>query len=214
MPGEVIDRVHALAAQNPAGSELLFGWRNGTEIPGTPTDEDDLHNEDYDPADDDSDDDSSQAPGPPPVADEAASQQLHDRKTIKPRASEDMTRKEKRNALACLMFIKEKRSGTTKARGCADGRKQRLCKTKQETSSPTARTESLLLSCVIDAKEGWQVMTCDIPGAFMQVNVDEVVHVRLSGALATLLENVEVATVEFIRGHEMIDRSKKCMEKR
>jgi hypothetical protein len=68
MSGEVIDRVHALAARNPAGSELLFGWRNGTEIPDTPTDEDDLHDEDYDPADDDSDDDSSQAPGPPPVA--------------------------------------------------------------------------------------------------------------------------------------------------
>jgi hypothetical protein len=68
MPGEVIDRVHALAARNPAGSELLFGWRNGTEIPDTPTDEDDLHDEDCDPADDDSDDDSSQAPRPPPVA--------------------------------------------------------------------------------------------------------------------------------------------------
>jgi hypothetical protein len=68
MPGEVINRVHALAARNPAGSELLFGWRNGTEIPDTPTDEDDLHDEDYDPADDDSDDDSSQAPRPPPVA--------------------------------------------------------------------------------------------------------------------------------------------------
>jgi hypothetical protein len=80
--------------------------------------------------------------------------QLHDRKTIKPRASEDMTRKEKRDALAYLMVIKEKRSGTIKAGGCTDGKKQRLHKTKQETSSPTVRTESLLLSCVIDAKEG------------------------------------------------------------
>jgi hypothetical protein len=89
------------------------------------------------------------------------------------------------------MFVKEKRSGTTKARGCADGRKQRLCKTKQETRSPAVRTESLLLSCVIDAKEVRQVMTCDILGAFMQVDVDEVVHVRLSGALAALLEKVD-----------------------
>jgi hypothetical protein len=96
------------------------------------------------------------------------------------RFSKDLTRDEKGKALAYLMFIKEKRCGTIKARGCVvDGRKQRLYKTKEETSSPTVRTESLLLSCVIDAKERRQVITCDIPGAFMQVDMDEVVHVRL-----------------------------------
>ena len=116
--------------------------------------------------------------------------QLHDRKTIRPRMSKDLTGQEKRRALAYLMFIKEKRCGTIKARGCADGRKQRLYKTKEGTSSPTVRTESLLLSCVIDAKEKRQVMTCDVPGAFMQVDVDEVVHVRLVGALAELLTKV------------------------
>jgi hypothetical protein len=47
------------------------------------------------------------------------------------------------------------------------------------------------LSCVIDAKEQCQVMTCDVPGAFMQVNVDEVVHVRLVGPLAILLTKVD-----------------------
>jgi hypothetical protein len=89
------------------------------------------------------------------------------------------------------MFIKEKRCGTIKGRGCADGRKQRLYKTKEETSSPTVRTESLLLSCVIDSKEQRQVITCDVPGAFMQVDVDEVVHVRLAGPLAELLTKVD-----------------------
>jgi hypothetical protein len=119
--------------------------------------------------------------------------QLHDRKTIRPRASEDMMQKEKRDVLAHLMFIKEKWSGITKAYGCADGRKQRLYKTKQEMSSPAVQTESLLLSCAIDAKEKRQVMTCDIPGAFMQADVDEVVHVRLLGPLAALLEKVDPA---------------------
>jgi hypothetical protein len=89
------------------------------------------------------------------------------------------------------MFIKEKRCGTIKARGCADGRKQRLYNTKAETSSPTVRTESLLLSCVIDAKERRKVITCDVPGAFMQVDINEVVHVRLEGALAELLTKVD-----------------------
>jgi hypothetical protein len=394
MPGEVIERVHALAAQNPAGGALLFGWRDGTEVVDLPDDSDDLHDDDYDPggADDDvtlqydaSDDDASnassvpppaagvddiadddvppllpRAPGPPddsddedseddelpidlppllartvdsddedsdddepiepieadlendelpvdvePTADEepvpavtpeagvpattegvpattegvpaqtsteakmnqkygtrnreglrarkparsatrikepqtaahhalmsmihheltgmcgfsdlehvaltqynikrglerygqAASdavlkemKQLHDRKTIRPRFSKDLSLQERRDALAYLMFIKEKRCGTIKARGCADGRKQRVYKTKEETSSPTVRTESLMLSCVIDAKERRKVLTADVPGAFMQVDVDEVVHVRLVGPLAILLTKVD-----------------------
>jgi hypothetical protein len=117
--------------------------------------------------------------------------QLHDRKTIRPQASKDLTMKEKRKALTYLMFIKEKRCGTIKACGCADGRKQRLYKTKEDTSSPTVRTESLLLSCMIDAKEQRQVMTCDVPRTFMQVDVDEVVHVRLVGPLAILPTKVD-----------------------
>jgi hypothetical protein len=118
-------------------------------------------------------------------------QQLHDRQTIQPRHASELSLTEKRRALGYLMFLKEKRCGTIKGRGCADGRKQRLWKTKEETSSPTVRTESLLLSCVIDAKERRQVMSCDVPGAFMQVDVDEVVHVRLEGELAELLTKVD-----------------------
>jgi hypothetical protein len=94
-------------------------------------------------------------------------QQLHDRKTIRPRYAHELTMEEKRRALGYLMFLKEKRCGTIKGRGCAEGRKQRIYKTKEETSSPTVRTESLMLSCVIDTKEGRNVITADVPGAFM-----------------------------------------------
>ena len=48
-------------------------------------------------------------------------------------------------------------------------------------------TESVLLSCVIDAKERRDVATVDIPGAFMQGDQDETVHMRLEGTLAELL---------------------------
>ena len=110
--------------------------------------------------------------------------QLHDRKTIRPRHLADLTINEKRKALSYLMFIKEKRCGTIKGRGCADGRKQWIYKTKEETSSPTVRTESLFVSCTIDAKERRLVMTCDVvPGTFMKVDIDEIVHVRLTGPL-------------------------------
>jgi hypothetical protein len=51
--------------------------------------------------------------------------------------------------------------------------------------------ESLFLSCVIDAKEHRKVVTCDIPGAFMQANIHETVHIKLEGPLAQLLTKVD-----------------------
>ena len=68
------------------------------------------------------------------------------------------------------MFLKQKKSGEIKARGCADGRKQRGYVQKENSSSPTVSTEALLLSSVIDAKEGRDVAFVDIPGRFsMQI---------------------------------------------
>jgi hypothetical protein len=79
MPGEVIERVHVLSQRNPAGSDIVFGWRNGQAIDDELDDPDDLHDKDYVPGQDGSDDDTddnnsytdddaSQASVPPPVA--------------------------------------------------------------------------------------------------------------------------------------------------
>jgi hypothetical protein len=46
--------------------------------------------------------------------------QLHARKVLKP--TKNLNCKEQRDALQYLMFLKEKRNGIIKARGCADGR--------------------------------------------------------------------------------------------
>lgn len=66
------------------------------------------------------------------------------------------------------MFLKRKRTGKVKARGCADGRPQRGCITKEESSSPTASMHALMASCVMDSIEEQSVITCDMPGAFLQ----------------------------------------------
>ena len=63
----------------------------------------------------------------------------------------ELTREQKKRALKYLMFLKEKRCGCIKGCGCADGREQRLHKTKEDMSSPTVSIEVLLLSCMIDA---------------------------------------------------------------
>ena len=106
-------------------------------------------------------------------------QQLHQRKVGEPRDATKLSIKQKKNALGYLMFLKQKRTGQIKGRGCADGRKQRHNTPKDDASSPTVATESVLLSCVIDAKEQRDVATVDILGAFMQGDQDETVHMRL-----------------------------------
>ena len=45
----------------------------------------------------------------------------------------------------------------------------------------------MCLSCAINTKDDRDVETCDVPGAFMQENMDDMIHVRLTGPLATLL---------------------------
>jgi hypothetical protein len=62
------------------------------------------------------------------------------------------------------------------------GWKQQIYTTKK-ASSPTVAIESLLISCVNDSKQGKYVAIVDIPGAFIQVDMDE------GGAHATRRNN-------------------------
>ena len=41
--------------------------------------------------------------------------------------------------------------------------------------------------CLIIAKERRHVISTDIPGAFMQSDIDELIHVKLEGEIADLL---------------------------
>jgi hypothetical protein len=118
--------------------------------------------------------------------------QLHDRKVVEPKTFHDLSCKERQDSLRYLMFLKEKRCGLIKGRGCADGRKQRGYLTKQETSPPTVAIESVMLSCTIDAKERRDVATTvDIPGAFMQTDMEDTVHMVLEGTMAELLVKLD-----------------------
>ena len=113
--------------------------------------------------------------------------QLHMRDTFEPRHAKDLTEEEKEQALRSLMFLKEKRDASIKARTCADGRKQREIHSKEECASPTVALESVFLTAVVDALERRDVATADIPGAYLNSDMDEVVHMVLEGRLAELM---------------------------
>jgi hypothetical protein len=118
-------------------------------------------------------------------------QQLHDRKVMTAKASRDLTPDERKESLGYLMFLKRKRCGTIKGRGCADGRKQRAYTDKDEATSPTIATEAVFLTAVIAALEGRDVAVIDVPGAFMQTDLDELIHVRFTGTMVDLLLEID-----------------------
>ena len=116
-------------------------------------------------------------------------QQMHDRTVVVPIKPEDVTKEMRDKALPYLMFLKQKRCGKIKGRGCADGRRQRDFISKEDAASPTVSLHALMILCMIDALEGRHVATVDIPGAFLQTDMPEGedVYIRLDGTMAELL---------------------------
>ena len=85
--------------------------------------------------------------------------QLDTMDVIEPIKAAKLTRAENKASLEYLMFLQQKRCRIIKGRGCADGRKQRMYMSKEDTSSPTVTTEVLLLSCVIVGPPGTDHIT-------------------------------------------------------
>jgi hypothetical protein len=64
---------------------------------------------------------------------------------------------------------------------------------KQGGGTPphTVAIKSIIFSATIDAMEECDVAIVDIPGAFMQSDIDEVVHVRFEGEIAEMLVRMD-----------------------
>ena len=85
------------------------------------------------------------------------------------------------------LFLEEKRDGEVKGRMVSGGNKQREHVDKTSVISPTASTESIMITAVIDSKEDRDVAIVDIPNAFVQTEVDSVITMRIRGKLEELL---------------------------
>jgi len=70
---------------------------------------------------------------------------------------------------------------------------------KEDKSSPTVLTESLFLTCAIDAYEGRDIMSLDIPNAFIQTGMPqkergERIIMKVSGKLVDWLVDLDSIT--------------------
>ena len=109
---------------------------------------------------------------------------------ISPKDPKTLSKDDHRKALTSLMFLTEKRTGEVKARGCADGSKQRVHIPKEEATAPTVTSDAIFIQSTIFAHEGRDVATCDIPGAFLQADNPDYVLMRLDGILAELMVTI------------------------
>jgi hypothetical protein len=118
--------------------------------------------------------------------------QLHDRACFKPVRVEDMSNQERRKAQIALAYLTEKKSGEVKGRIVYNGAPTRKYMEDVDTSSPTASLEGILLTAIIDAHEERDVMSSDIPNAFIQAPMpkkkdEETVFMKIIGPLVGIL---------------------------
>ena len=84
----------------------------------------------------------------------------------------DLTEEQRSRILESHLFLKLKRDGSVKGRTVAGRNKQRDHIGKDEASSPTVSTESVMLTAAIEAAENSDVASIDIPNAFIQTRVE------------------------------------------
>ncbi len=100
-------------------------------------------------------------------------EQIHMQNIFVPKCWDELALKQKGNVLESFIFVEQKKSGADKARLVINGAQQRDHVTKEEASSSTAFTESVILTSIVDAKEGWDVATVDITIEFSQTVITD-----------------------------------------
>jgi hypothetical protein len=123
--------------------------------------------------------------------------QLHKRTVFEPILIEHLTPLERKRAMESLLFLVEKRDKKVKARTCANGSTQREYIEREDASSPTAATETILITGVIEAKQRRDIMTNDVPNAFVQTPVpqdgDKII-MKIRGQLVDILTEIAPET--------------------
>ena len=98
--------------------------------------------------------------------------QMNDRKCFRAILVNKLTKQERERAQLALGYLTEKRDGTIKGRMVFNGKPTREWLSREESASPTASLEGIMISGVIDAHEGRDIMSSDIPNTFIQAELN------------------------------------------
>ena len=138
--------------------------------------------------------------------------QLLDRRCFWPILVAELTRRERERAQLALAYLTEKRDGTKKGRIVFNGKPTREWLSREESASPTASLEGIMITGVIDAYEKRDIMTADVPNAFIQAELDrtgkERIIMKITGVLVDIL--VKMAP-DMYSGYVVMERGKKVI---
>ena len=98
--------------------------------------------------------------------------QSHRRRVFTPINPEELNQQEKHWAMKNLLFLVEIQDGSIKACACANDSTQRSFTTKDEATSPTVIPKAVFLTSIMEAKQGRDIITADIPNAFVQTPIE------------------------------------------
>ena len=127
------------------------------------------------------------------TAAESEMKQLHWRNSFRPVKWSELSEKQRLMVLESHIFMKMKKTGEIKGRTVAGGNKQRGYIDKEESSSPTVATESVIITAMVDAEEEREVAVIDVPNAFIQTVVEDQtkrVIIRIRGMLVDMLVKI------------------------
>jgi hypothetical protein len=124
--------------------------------------------------------------------------QLDSKNVFEPLDASTLTASQKREALRTANLIKEKRSGKSKRRTCADGWSQRSKYTKEETTTPMVSTDALMISLMIDPKERRDVAMADVEGAYLHADMEDFVLLKLVGKAVDIMCQVNPKYEKFV----------------
>ena len=114
-------------------------------------------------------------------------EQMNNKRVFIPKKYHELTSAQRRRAMRAITMVEEKKTGTIKGRTVADGSMQRIYIDAAEAASPTVTTEAVLITCAIEAAEHRVVAVTDISGAFLQADMDDVVHVVYENEMVDLM---------------------------
>ena len=120
--------------------------------------------------------------------------QLHDRTCFVPTLIKNMNWNERKKAQKALLYLTEKRDKSIKGRCVYNGAPSREWLGREESASPTAAQESIMLTATVDAHERRDTMTSDVPNAFIQTKLeyqpgDDRIVMKITGVLVDILIN-------------------------
>ncbi len=104
--------------------------------------------------------------------------QFNSYNVFKPLYTDALSVNEKRQALASLIFLKQKQDRNVKARSCANRSVQRDHVAKDEAALLTVALESVFVTSAIDARAKRKVVTIDVPGVFLHDENEDYIIMR------------------------------------